>query len=904
MRAPYPQPITFAKGPNATQRWPSDSGSIHCPHPHRCWATGTVWPPPPPLAAPQPPVALSALPQSAAPAQLSSSANEAALVWATDSCYTQDLCCWTQGLSERTLTSGAGASEAARERLRKLVETTGFVLRRTGLAEGCLAVGVLSAALRRAAAKPLEPCWLSADELRSVVSLSGGEMLLEDCGFRRYQAGFPAPVVTCASVASSAPAATSAPVATSALGNIAAPVPTAAPAAKMVDESAVAAEMNPTDAGSPADTGRSRRKVNPNLNQESRVMKKKTKLPKPDGLSPLEERLWVAFELVDRDNSGGLSRREFTQAIINVGIARDECDARAEWAAVDVDQSGVIGWDEFKQLAPRLRSTSSSPAKVDGESPTLTSSASRSSSLSPAKTEGGWPTPPGPAAASVPTPDVSAVTGADPAASAEHATPVSSSFALPTPLVADSPDTWLRPATASAEQLALLRATSEFVERCLDGGWQWADPLQRLGAPPPPAACSPGWVSSAPTALEPSHQAVYERAYSVGRDDGCGKGSLQSWHGGYARGHVEGWSQGQTDGYEHGWAAAREQAAEAQAADPAEVKHATEKRSVQWAVREAELHAIHTRELTEAKSKAADELHSTHEELKAARAEAHAANERMKFELEMQKRAQFEDGVKHAKQQGLEQGYAQGCSDGHVQGRSDGYVQGRSEGYSQGKYEGYAEGLAAKDPLYAEGLAAKDVELSTLKAEMQQLRAALEAARSSADAAQTEVIALKAGRDRLGFELAAQLELAAQCKGELAAQASFNAQLQQSLGEAYHNGHNDGVCDERAASEGEARRLEATPRYARNSLVGVEAPRQPLVQPPWRPAGRHAVTPAERAAARSPPRASPATPEYGPRHAPKWPTATRTEHPRSVAGHDHAAEVLLRTAYDLASHRV
>ncbi len=162
----------------------------------------------------------------------------------------------------------------------------------------------------------------------------------------------------------------------------------------------------------------------------------------------------MAFELVDRDNSGGLSRREFAQAIINVGIVRDERDARAEWAAVDVDQSGVIGWDEFKKLAPRLRSISSSPAKVDGESPTLTSSASRSSSLSPAKTEGGWPTPPGPAAASVPTPDVSAVTGADPAASAEHATPVSSSFALPTPLVADSPATWLRPRPTAAAGVA------------------------------------------------------------------------------------------------------------------------------------------------------------------------------------------------------------------------------------------------------------------------------------------------------------------------------------------------------------------------------------------------------------------------------------------------------------------
>lgn len=545
---------------------------------------------------------------------------------------------------------------------------------------------------------------------------------------------------------------------------------------------------------------------------------------------------------------------------------------------------------------------------------------------------------------------------------------------------------------APALRLALLRATAEFLERCLDGGWQWAEqqpgsgvtaaleqattaapvatpvPLPLAAAPQPttvvyypqpqpppgpgyfrhdfandlilptathgPMACPPRARGPSDT---PSLRAVYDRAYNAGRQDGYGEGSLAHWHDGYARGQQEGhgqghaeglacgqqegythgqqeghgrgthegYEQGQASGYERGWAGATERAAEA-AAEAAKAAKALAAKQVEeakalveaelklqaaqeLALRETHLHAQHTREITDAKIAAADELHRLREEmtaaLEASRAEVASLDEKAARLLI--------EGEERAKAQ-LEEGFAEGKAAGKQVGREEGYGQGRTDGFTYGRHEGYSHG---KNDGYTEGLQARDVELSTVKAEAQALRSAAEAAKSNAEAAKTELTSLEAARDRLHVELDAQ--------------ARSNITLQHSLTDAYDQGHLDGIYDERAAFDLHASSLQAAmPRYARTPPVVEAAP--PPRRPIWRPSGRLQATPGEHAAraARSPSSsppvavhvaeyATPVAPRPSPHAAARW--ATRSDLIRHASD---PAEILRRTADDLATLRL
>ena len=198
------------------------------------------------------------------------------------------------------------------------------MLRRMGSDAGCLAIGVLSAALRRALASPLAPCWLSAEEVRRVVMSSGGDLLLEDCGFERYLQPPPPPP----------------------------PLRSRAPSPEPIEH--VAPKI---DAGPRVDTGRG----SPKLDAPSRVdtgLRKKAapkKMAKPLGLSALEERLWGAFEMADRDRSGTLSMKEFTQAsptlTLTLTLSMIECTQASPTLTLTLTLT--LSMKEFTQASPR-----------------------------------------------------------------------------------------------------------------------------------------------------------------------------------------------------------------------------------------------------------------------------------------------------------------------------------------------------------------------------------------------------------------------------------------------------------------------------------------------------------------------------------------------------------------------
>ena len=75
----------------------------------------------------------------------------------------------------------------------------------------------------------------------------------------------------------------------------------------------------------------------------------------PPGICGIERALWASFLLADTDASGHLSRWEFTQALLAVGVVQNESDARLEWARCDRDASGHIEWEEFRQLGQRRK---------------------------------------------------------------------------------------------------------------------------------------------------------------------------------------------------------------------------------------------------------------------------------------------------------------------------------------------------------------------------------------------------------------------------------------------------------------------------------------------------------------------------------------------------------------------
>ena len=77
--------------------------------------------------------------------------------------------------------------------------------------------------------------------------------------------------------------------------------------------------------------------------------------PAPSALSGFEKALWAAFVLADRDGNGQLSRWEFTQALLAVGVAEDEEEVQLEWMVADADDSGSIEWGEFCALGKRRK---------------------------------------------------------------------------------------------------------------------------------------------------------------------------------------------------------------------------------------------------------------------------------------------------------------------------------------------------------------------------------------------------------------------------------------------------------------------------------------------------------------------------------------------------------------------
>jgi len=66
-----------------------------------------------------------------------------------------------------------------------------------------------------------------------------------------------------------------------------------------------------------------------------------------------EEKLIAAFKDADRDNSGSISKREMFDLLQNLGIDRHSSRMKL-FRGFDVDDDGVITFDEFKKIAAAL----------------------------------------------------------------------------------------------------------------------------------------------------------------------------------------------------------------------------------------------------------------------------------------------------------------------------------------------------------------------------------------------------------------------------------------------------------------------------------------------------------------------------------------------------------------------
>jgi len=76
-----------------------------------------------------------------------------------------------------------------------------------------------------------------------------------------------------------------------------------------------------------------------------------------DQLQPLDDaEMRRAFESIDADASGGISRDELASAVAQLGIARSESELAAVVKAVDDDRSGTIEFEEFAKLLAQVNS--------------------------------------------------------------------------------------------------------------------------------------------------------------------------------------------------------------------------------------------------------------------------------------------------------------------------------------------------------------------------------------------------------------------------------------------------------------------------------------------------------------------------------------------------------------------
>ena len=261
------------------------------------------------------------------------------------------------GLNDMTYI-GVSGGQAVREQMRKLLDTVLFVLGRMSAQDGCVVLSALQAATRRALSAPLQGCELMQEEVSAVLATTGGEVLLEDCGFEKFDPPPPAEEEVeevvyempyaeegePEAVASAQPAPARRAFAFPPM-RTAAPVPAAK--APTVKKTATKTVTKPKAAGPAA-----------------RYLMPKGAKPKddalgkqvmPTGLTKFESSLWAAFELADKDGNGTLSRAEFCAALKATGLVDTDAEARREWTATDSDKSGTVDWKEFKRLGKRRK---------------------------------------------------------------------------------------------------------------------------------------------------------------------------------------------------------------------------------------------------------------------------------------------------------------------------------------------------------------------------------------------------------------------------------------------------------------------------------------------------------------------------------------------------------------------
>lgn len=246
---------------------------------------------------------------------------------------------------------GVSGGQAVRSQLRKLLDTVMFVLGRMSPQEGCVALGALHAATRRALSTPLQGTELLADEVASVLCTTGGEVLLEDCGFEKFEPPPPAEEEMIeeeyeedeAEEEGAPPRVGAAPKATKTTTvkkKVLAKPKAAGPAPRYLEPKKGTATTKKA-ASSKAD--------------------KLGKKEMPTGLSKFESSLWAAFELADKDGSGALDQKEFTSALKATGLVETDAEARREWTATDTDKSGLVEWKEFLRLGKRRKVLSTLP---------------------------------------------------------------------------------------------------------------------------------------------------------------------------------------------------------------------------------------------------------------------------------------------------------------------------------------------------------------------------------------------------------------------------------------------------------------------------------------------------------------------------------------------------------------
>ena len=883
------------------------------------------------------------------------------------------------GFNEHDM-AGVSGGEVVRERLRKLLETVQYVLGRMTDNEGCVALGVLNAATRRALASPLHGVELTVDEIAAVLAATGGECLLEDCGFERYE---PAPA-----------------------------------------ELMPAARYTPPVMDSEPSGGRISRRP-------------------PADLSKFEESLWAAFDLADRDGNGTLSKKEFGGAMKAVGLVTTETECLREWEMADTDRSGKVEWKEFLKLGKKKKALAqlpsklqASPAKVEqaaaliqnrlrskqgssdvglaGTSAPAPAASGRDPAAGPSLGGGGNRTQPRGLSpfelklwrtfdALLPDEDATSLTRKEidgalwaarfkvgvhgtkqlaklfSAADANHdgridwdefkklgskqaclaeLDPGEVAAVLPSdeppPIAGASSDhgtVYILQPVASAEGLALLRATADLLERCLDNWVHRSTDDGLLGvrtdavgdrlvfaghpslmgpsayyrglpgepdAPLPPAPLSPPPPPVPPVPLPPpQHMAHnnfgavfptlptavrnYERVFESGYGQGVALGMRDTAH----------W---EAEAHEQHEAALREASLRDTAAREAEARDVAAKETLasEAAAREAAAREADAREAAA---------------WEAARAEA------LSREMVIREAAVRDAAARDAAREAAE---ARDVVARQAERRETAALEAAREAAERemAARESTAREVAARE---AEArAAAADLE-AVAREKAEQLAAAARVKDEQLNAAarekEVELAALReaAAREKAALREAAEQEAAARYAQGVAdgqtqgREAGLSEGLTQGRQQGYDQGHADGY-DERAAFELEARRLEALPRFVRPMMV--QPPPPPPDQPvaPWRPAGvldtradapplppatRHMVMPSY-----APRHVSPLTASHRPSTAP---SPARSIHGASPIRQTHdparptlkregpktaAYDILRKTADELASLRL